>query len=103
MPEFEGHILLVEGYDLRLARRLVSGVDVWLNNPVYPLEASGTSGMKAGDQRRDQPVGARRLVGRGLRRRATAGRSSPRRERLPMGRDATARRRARCTRSCRTR
>ena len=48
MPEFEGRILLVEDYDLRLARRLVSGVDVWLNNPVYPLEASGTSGMKAG-------------------------------------------------------
>ena len=47
MPQFEGHILLVEGYDLRLARRLVSGVDVWLNNPIYPLEASGTSGMKA--------------------------------------------------------
>ncbi len=47
LPEFEGHILLVEGYDLRLARRLVSGVDVWLNNPIYPLEASGTSGMKA--------------------------------------------------------
>jgi starch phosphorylase len=47
-PEFEGRLLLVEGYDLRLARRLVSGVDVWLNNPVYPLEASGTSGMKAG-------------------------------------------------------
>ncbi len=47
MPEFEGRILLVEGYDLQLARRLVSGVDVWLNNPVYPLEASGTSGMKA--------------------------------------------------------
>lgn len=47
MPEFMGHILLVEGYDLRLARRLVSGVDVWLNNPVFPLEASGTSGMKA--------------------------------------------------------
>jgi glycogen phosphorylase len=47
MPEFEGKVLLVEGHDLRLARRLVSGVDVWLNNPVYPLEASGTSGMKA--------------------------------------------------------
>ncbi len=46
-PEFEGKILVVEGYDLRLARRLVSGVDIWLNNPVYPLEASGTSGMKA--------------------------------------------------------
>ncbi|MEW6312460.1 MAG: alpha-glucan family phosphorylase [Pseudomonadota bacterium] len=48
MPEFEGKILLAEGYDLRLARRLVAGVDVWLNNPLYPLEASGTSGMKAG-------------------------------------------------------
>ncbi len=48
LPEFEGRLLLVEGYDLRLARRLVAGVDVWLNNPVYPLEASGTSGMKAG-------------------------------------------------------
>jgi len=47
MPEFEGKILLVEGYDLRLSRRMVSGVDVWLNNPIYPLEASGTSGMKA--------------------------------------------------------
>lgn len=47
MSEFEGRILLIEGYDLRLARRLVSGVDVWLNNPIYPLEASGTSGMKA--------------------------------------------------------
>ena len=48
MPEFEGRILLVEGYDLRLARRLVAGVDVWLNSPIFPLEASGTSGMKAG-------------------------------------------------------
>src|SRR5581483_5418328 len=48
MPQFEGRFLLVEDYDLRLARRLVSGVDVWLNNPVFPLEASGTSGMKAG-------------------------------------------------------
>ena len=48
MPEFEGHVLFVEGYDLRLARRLVSGVDVWLNNPIFPMEASGTSGMKAG-------------------------------------------------------
>ncbi|WP_293004779.1 alpha-glucan family phosphorylase [Nitrosomonas sp.] len=47
-PEFEGRLLLVEGYDLRLGRRLVAGVDVWLNNPIYPLEASGTSGMKAG-------------------------------------------------------
>jgi len=47
MPDFEGKILFVEGYDLRLARRLVAGVDVWLNNPIFPMEASGTSGMKA--------------------------------------------------------
>ena len=48
MPEFSGKILMLEDYDLGLGRRLVSGVDVWLNNPLYPLEASGTSGMKAG-------------------------------------------------------
>ena len=48
MPEFIGKILMVEGYDLALSRKLVYGVDVWLNNPLYPLEASGTSGMKAG-------------------------------------------------------
>jgi starch phosphorylase len=47
MPEFEGKIMLIEGYDMGLARRLVAGVDVWLNNPLYPQEASGTSGMKA--------------------------------------------------------
>ncbi|KAB2309155.1 glycosyltransferase family 1 protein [Betaproteobacteria bacterium SCN2] len=47
MPELEGKLLLIEGYDMGLARRLVAGVDVWLNNPIYPLEASGTSGMKA--------------------------------------------------------
>jgi starch phosphorylase len=47
LPEFEGRILLLEGYDLHLSRSLVAGVDVWLNNPIYPLEASGTSGMKA--------------------------------------------------------
>jgi len=47
-PEFAGHIVLLEGYDLALARKLVAGVDVWLNTPEYPLEASGTSGQKAG-------------------------------------------------------
>jgi starch phosphorylase len=46
-PPFIGKILLIEGYDMGLSRLLTSGVDVWLNNPVYPLEASGTSGMKA--------------------------------------------------------
>ena len=47
-PEFIGHIIMIEGYDMALARKLVTGVDVWLNNPEYPLEASGTSGQKAG-------------------------------------------------------
>ncbi|HEY3349365.1 MAG TPA: alpha-glucan family phosphorylase [Thermoanaerobaculia bacterium] len=46
-PEFLGRVVLVEDYDMRLARRLVQGVDVWLNNPRRPFEASGTSGMKA--------------------------------------------------------
>lgn len=47
-PEFEGKVIMVENYDMALARKLVTGVDVWLNNPEYPLEASGTSGQKAG-------------------------------------------------------
>ncbi len=47
-PNLIGRLLFVEGYDISLARRLVTGVDIWLNNPEYPLEASGTSGMKAG-------------------------------------------------------
>jgi starch phosphorylase len=46
-PDFLGRVLFIEDYDIGLARSLVSGVDVWLNNPVSPLEASGTSGMKA--------------------------------------------------------
>ncbi|CAB49570.1 maltodextrin phosphorylase [Pyrococcus abyssi] len=48
MPEFKGKIILIENYDMGSARILVSGVDVWLNTPRRPLEASGTSGMKAG-------------------------------------------------------
>ncbi len=46
-PQFIGKILLVEGYDIGISRLLTSGVDVWLNTPVHPFEASGTSGMKA--------------------------------------------------------
>lgn len=45
-PEIRGRIAFVENYDLTVARYLVSGVDLWLNNPRRPLEASGTSGMK---------------------------------------------------------
>jgi starch phosphorylase len=46
-PEFMGKVILIEGYDMALARKLVTGVDVWINTPAYPQEASGTSGEKA--------------------------------------------------------
>ncbi len=46
-PEFTGRIIFLENYDMTLARHLVQGVDIWLNTPTRPLEASGTSGMKA--------------------------------------------------------
>jgi alpha-glucan phosphorylases len=46
-PGFHNRIVFVEDYDTYIARRLVQGVDLWLNNPLRPLEASGTSGMKA--------------------------------------------------------
>ena len=47
MPQFLGKIIFLEDYDMELARRLVSGVDIWMNTPTRPLEASGTSGEKA--------------------------------------------------------
>lgn len=47
LPEFLGKIIFLEDYDMQLARRLVSGVDIWMNTPTRPLEASGTSGEKA--------------------------------------------------------
>ena len=47
-PEFAARVAFVEGYDQHMAQQMVRGVDVWLNNPLPPLEASGTSGMKAG-------------------------------------------------------
>ena len=46
-PSLMGHLILLEDYDQAMARRLLSGVDVWLNTPEYPKEASGTSGEKA--------------------------------------------------------
>lgn len=46
-PEFSGKILFLQNYDVQLAKFMVQGVDVWLNTPTRPLEASGTSGMKA--------------------------------------------------------
>ena len=47
MPQFKGKIILLENYNINIARHLISGVDVWLNNPRRPMEASGTSGEKA--------------------------------------------------------
>ncbi|MGL5013694.1 MAG: alpha-glucan family phosphorylase [Bacteroidales bacterium] len=46
-PEFVGKIIFLENYDMQLAKRLIAGVDIWLNTPTRPLEASGTSGEKA--------------------------------------------------------
>ena len=46
-PEFAGRVVFVEDYGEQFAQYLVHGVDVWLNNPIPPMEASGTSGMKA--------------------------------------------------------
>jgi starch phosphorylase len=46
--ELKGHLVFIENYDVHVARQMISGCDVWLNNPRRPLEASGTSGMKAG-------------------------------------------------------
>jgi starch phosphorylase len=46
-PRLKGRVIVLEDYDIRIGRYLVQGVDVWLNNPRRPLEASGTSGMKA--------------------------------------------------------
>ncbi len=47
MPQFTGKVILLENYDIDLAKYLVRGVDIWLNTPTRPLEASGTSGEKA--------------------------------------------------------
>ncbi|RPH32342.1 MAG: alpha-glucan family phosphorylase [Bacteroidales bacterium] len=47
MPEFLGRIIFLQNYDMELARNMVQGVDIWLNTPTRPLEASGTSGQKA--------------------------------------------------------
>ncbi len=47
MPQFKGKVFLLENYNIAMSRYLISGVDVWLNNPRRPMEASGTSGQKA--------------------------------------------------------
>ena len=46
MPQFQGKIIFLEDYNMIVAKRLVTGVDIWLNTPTRPLEASGTSGER---------------------------------------------------------
>ena len=74
-------VVFLDDYDLDSAARLVRGCDVWLNLPRPPLEASGTSGMKSVVQRRPAAERARRLVGRGVRRRQRLGALRRRRRR----------------------
>ena len=66
-PRFASRVVFIEDYDINVCRHLIQGVDVWLNNPRRPLEASGTSGEKA-VLNGAEFVDPRRLVGRGLRR-----------------------------------
>ena len=63
---FAHRIVFVEDYDMNVARQLVQGVDVWLNNPRRPQEASGTSGEKALLNGAPELLDPRRLVGRGV-------------------------------------
>ena len=67
-PKFGGRVAFIDDYDMHVAHYLVQGCDVWLNNPRKPLEASGTSGMKAALNGVPAPEHRRRLVGRRLQR-----------------------------------
>ncbi len=67
-PKMRGRVFILEDYDMRVGRFLVQGVDVWLNNPRRPLEASGHLRHEGRPERRAQRQRPRRLVGRGLRR-----------------------------------
>ena len=76
-PEFRRRIVFLEDYDMNVARYLVQGVDVWLNNPRRPLEASGTSGMKVAVNGGLNLSDPRRLVGARATPATTAGPSAP--------------------------
>ena len=67
-PQFADKFVFVEDYDINVGRHFVQGVDVWLNNPRRPLEASRHQRPESGAERRPESFGARRLVGRSLRR-----------------------------------
>ena len=100
-PDVRHRFVFLPDYDIAMAQPLYQGCDVWLNNPLRPLEACGTSRDEGGAQRRAQPVDPRRLVGRVVRRRQRLGHPDRRRGRRPR----PARRprgRARCTTCSRT-
>ena len=80
-PEVRHRIVFLPDYDIAMARPLYPGCDVWLNNPLRPLEACGTSGMKAALNGGAQPLDPRRLVGRVVRRRERLGDPDRRRRR----------------------
>ncbi len=66
-PAVRNHIVFLPDYDISMAKPLYPGCDVWMNNPLRPYEACGTSGMKAALERGGEPVHPRRLVGRVVR------------------------------------
>ena len=55
-------VVFLEDYDMEIGLDMTSGVDIWLNNPIRPMEASGTSGMKAAMRRSTQLFNSRWLV-----------------------------------------
>ncbi len=87
-PRFLGRVTFIEDYDISVARHLIQGVDVWLNAPRRPMEACGTSGMKALFNGGPQLLGPRRLVGRGVQRPERLRHRSRRTARDPEAQDA---------------
>ena len=75
---FRGRVFILEDYDMRVARYLVQGADVWLNNPRRPARGLGHERHEGGHERGHQPVHPRRLVGRGLPRGQRLGHRQPR-------------------------
>ena len=82
-PEVRHRVAYLPNYDIAMAQPLYPGCDVWLNNPLRPYEACGTSGHEGRPQRRAQPLHPRRLVGRVVRRRQRLGHPLGRRRRGP--------------------
>ena len=100
-PEVRHRIVFLPDYDIAMALHLYPGCDVWLNNPLRPFEACGTSGMKAALNGGPQPLDPRRVVGREVRRQNGWAIPTATGSRTPSA--ATTSRPPRCTTSSRTR